>query len=124
MSAGYAVVTMSLEPLQLFTVGVNGCSIHLVISHSESKESVTSDYNSKNHFRLRTDGSKCPLILEKNLGVIWNLFQQKSQMLYHCFVTICFHSIDKFFLSFYHKAQLILQWFLFYCCLVAGFFCY
>lgn len=39
-----------------------------------------------------------------------NLFQQKSQMLYQCFMTICFHSIDTFFLSFYHKAQLILQW--------------
>jgi len=52
LSAGYAVITMSLEPLQLFTVGVNGCSIHLAISHSDSKESATSDYSTKSHFRL------------------------------------------------------------------------
>lgn len=58
-----------------------------------------------------TDGSECLLILEKILGVEESLSTEEPDVI--SVFCDCFHSTDTFCLSFYHKALLILQWFLF-----------
>lgn len=102
MSVGYVITTLSSEPLQLFTIGVKGCSIAYIWFITHLRVCHLLDYSIKRILDLMIGSSECLFSLENNLGIaLENLFQQKDQMWYQYCVAIYFYPI-------WHKCQSVL----------------